>query len=596
MNYRLKEMQFKKSALSATSAVLGVLLATSHPAAAQTAPEAATGRADDRPPAHTARYMAAAANPLAAAAGLEMLRAGGSAADAAVAIQMVLALVEPQSSGLGGGAFALHFDPAAGGLANGGLTTYDGRETAPAAARPDRFLKPDGTPLPFREAVVGGRSIGVPGAVKLMAHMHAKHGKLPWAKLFEPAIKLATDGFAVSPRLFGLLSVETALKTDPVAAAYFYQPDGAPWPVGHILKNPELAATLRLIADQGAAAFYQGPLTAAMVAKARGDATAPSDIVEADFAAYQAIERPPVCAPYRVYTVCGMGPPSSGGVAVRQILGVLETVDMAALKPGSAEAVHWLAEAGRLAFADRGRYLADPAFVNVPVKGLIDAGYIRSRAALASAEKSMGSAQPGDPPWREGRLFAPQPDQAEYGTSHMAIVDADGRAVSITTTIEDAFGSRRMVNGFLLNNQLTDFSFKPEDGGMPVANRVEAGKRPRSSMSPTIVFDQNGKLYAVVGSPGGSAIINYVAKTLVAILDWGLDPQVAVALPNVGSRNGPTELEAGTPAVDLGPALTAKGHTVKPLELTSGTQAIVVKADGLWGGADPRREGVALGD
>ena len=558
---------------------------------APSAPEAATGRAADRPPVHAKRHMVAAANPLATEAGLAMLRAGGTAADAVIATQMALTLVEPQSSGVGGGAFALHFDPAA-----GGLTTYDGRETAPAAAKPDRFLKPDGAPLSFREAVVGGRSVGAPGAVKLMAHLHAKHGRLPWRKLFEPAIKLAEEGFPVSPRLHGLLALETALKTDPAAAAYFYQPDGKPWPVGHVLKNPELAETLRAVAEQGDKAFYQGAVAAALVEKVTKDPVAPGDLTLADLAAYQVAERPAVCAPYRAYTICGMGPPSSGAVAVRQILGVLEMADPAGLKPDSAAAVHWLSEAGRLAFADRGRYLADPAFVNVPVKGLIDAGYVKSRAALVNPVKSMGAAKPGEPPWREGRAHAPQADQVEFGTSHVSVVDGEGRAISMTTTIEDAFGARRMVGGFLLNNQLTDFSFKPEEGGQAVANRVEAGKRPRSSMAPTIVFDKDGKLYAVVGSPGGSAIINYVAKTLTALLDWGLDPQAAVAYPNFGSRNGPTELEAGTSVAALAPALEAMGHTVKVLELTSGTQAIVVKSDGLWGGADPRREGVALGD
>jgi gamma-glutamyltranspeptidase / glutathione hydrolase len=555
-------------------------------------PEAATGRAADRPPAHARRHMIATANPLATAAGLEMLRAGGTATDAAIAAQLVLTLVEPQSSGLGGGAFLVHFDPAVG----GGLTTYDGRETAPAAAKPDRFMKADGSAMTFKEAVVGGRSVGTPGTVKLSAHAHAKHGRLPWAELFKPAIKSAEEGFPVSPRLHGLLAGEAALKSDPAAAAYFYQPDGTPWPVGHILKNPDLAATLKSIAAQGEQAFYAGPTAAALVAKVTSDRVNPGDLTLADLAAYQIIERPPVCAAYRAYQICGMGPPSSGAVAVGQILGVLEPLDMAAVKPFSAESVHWFAEAGRLAFADRGRYLADPAFVNVPLSGLLDKGYIKSRAALLSPDKSVGVAKPGEPPQRHGRLYAPQAEQAEYGTSHISVIDGEGRAVSMTTTIEDGFGARRMVGGFLLNNELTDFSFKPEDGGLPVANRVEPGKRPRSSMAPTIVFDPSGKLYAVIGSPGGSSIINYVAKTLVALLDWGMDPQAAASYPNMGSRNGPTEVEAGTPLAGLVSALEAKGHTVKALDLTSGTQAIVVKADGLWGGADPRREGVALGD
>lgn len=561
-------------------------------AAANRAPEAATGRAAIRPPVHAARHMVAAAHPLAAQAGLDMLRAGGTAADAAIAIQLVLTLVEPQSSGLGGGAFLLHYDPAAA----DGVTTYDGRETAPAAARPDRFLSADGAPLGFMKAVVGGRSVGAPGTVRLLAHVHRQHGKLPWAALFEPAIRLATDGFPVGPRLHGLLARETALRNDPVAAAYFYQPDGAPWPVGHILKNPQLAATLRALAADGEAAFYHGALPAAIAAKVADHPANPGDLTAADIAAYQVIERPPVCGSYRVYRICGMGPPSSGGVAVLQMLGVLEGRDMAALPPVSADAVHWFSEAGRLAFADRGQYLADPAFVNVPVKGLLDRGYLRDRAALLSSERSIGTAAPGEPPWRDGARHGPQGEQAEYGTSHISVVDGAGRAVSMTATIEDAFGARLMIGGFLLNNELTDFSFKPESDGRPVANRVEPGKRPRSSMAPTLVFGPDGKLLAAVGSPGGSAIINYVAKTLVALLDWRMDPQQAAAFSNMGSRNGPTELEAGGGLEALAPQLAARGHGVKAMDMTSSVQAIVVRPDGLWGGADPRREGVALGD
>ncbi|HEY0833010.1 MAG TPA: gamma-glutamyltransferase [Azospirillum sp.] len=553
------------------------------------APEAATGRTR-----HTlgtaVRHMVAAANPLAAEAGREILRAGGSAVDAAIAVQLVLALVEPQSSGLGGGAFLVHHA-----AAERRVTTFDGRETAPASARPDRFLGADGKPMPFAAAVVGGRSVGVPGTVRLLEAAHRRHGALPWSRLFERAIALAETGFAVSPRLNGLLGKDAHLKKTPAAAALYYQPDGTPKPVGTILKNPELAATLRALAERGADAFYDGPIAADIVRTVRTHPTNPGDLTEADLREYRVKERPALCGSYRVYTLCGMGPPSSGAVAVQQILGVLETRDMAALRARMPDAVHWFAEAGRLAFADRGLYLADPDFVPVPVKGLTDSGYIRGRAALVDPARSMGTARPGDPPHKETRAWG-QAEAVENGTSHIAVVDAAGNAVSMTTTIEDQFGSRQMVRGFLLNNELTDFAFVPQENGKPVANRVEPGKRPRSSMAPTLVFDGDGKLYAVVGSPGGSAIINYVAKVLVAILDWGLDPQTAVDLPNFGSRNGPTELEAGTEAETWAADLKARGHAVVLMDMTSGAQAIVVTPHGLLGGADSRREGVAVGD
>ena len=561
---------------------------TTAPVAPDKAPEAATGRSTHVLGTAT-RYMAAAANPLAADAGREILRAGGNAVDASIAIQLVLGLVEPQSSGIGGGAFFVFYD-----AKSRTLSTYDGRETAPAAARPERFMGADGKPMAFYDAVVGGRSVGVPGTVRLLETVHQKHGKLPWPRLFERAVALASDGFTVSPRLNGLLGQEKHLAKDPAAAAYFYQADGTPKPVGVVLKNPDYATTLKAIAEKGSAAFYEGPVAADIVKTVTGHGTNPGDMTEADLKAYQVKERPPVCGTYRVYTVCGMGPPSSGAVAVQQILGALEPVDMAALKAAPADAVHRFAEAGRLAFADRAQYLGDPDFMKVPVKGLIDPGYIQSRAKLIDPAKSMGKAAPGDPPFREGALMGAS-DGIENGTSHIAVVDADGNAVSMTTTIEDQFGARLMTRGFLLNNELTDFALNPMENGQPVANRVEPGKRPRSSMAPTVVF-KDGQLHAVVGSPGGSAIINYVAKTLVAMLDWGMDPQEAVDLPNFGSRNGPTELEKGTEAEGWVSALEAKGHTVRVMEMTSGTQAILVTPTGLAGGADSRREGVAAGD
>lgn len=572
--------------LSLPSALLAAQIAVAQPQAP--APEAATGRAA-RTLGTAQRFMAAAANPLAVTAGRDILRAGGSATDAAIAIQLVLNLVEPQSSGIGGGAFFVHWDEA-----GRKVTTLDGRETAPAAARPDRFMK-DGKPMPFREAVVGGRSVGVPGTLKLLEEAHRRWGKLPWPDVVAPALTLAEEGFAISPRLNGLLVGEKDLAKNALAAAYFYEPDGKPKAVGTLLKNPAFATTLRAVASQGSEAFYKGAIAEDIVATVAGHPTNPGDITLADLAGYKVEEREAVCGAYRVWRLCGMGPPSSGAVALQQMLGVLEGQDLRRMGPG-AEAAHWFSEAGRLAFADRALYLADPAFISVPVSGLIDRDYIRSRAGLVSPGRSMGRAKPGDPPNKRAQLLAPS-DGIENGTSHISVVDADGNAVAMTTTIEDGFGSRLMTKGgFLLNNELTDFNFAPEEDGKPVANRVEPGKRPRSSMAPTLVFDAFGRLYAVVGSPGGSQIIGYVGKTLVALLDWKMDPQQAVDFGNFGSRNGPTELEKGTEAEAWKAALEAKGHEVRLLEMTSGTQAIVKTPEGFLGGADGRREGVAIGD
>ena len=552
------------------------------------APEAPTGRIA-KSAATAAKEMVAAANPLAARAGLDILAAGGSAVDAAITVQLVLNLVEPQSSGIGGGAFLLHWDEA-----GQSLTTLDGREKAPAAARPDRFLGEDGKPMTFYDAVVGGRSVGVPGTVRLLEDAHRRWGKLPWKDVFAPAIRLAEEGFAISPRLGGLLGQETHLKSNPVALAYFYEPDGSPKAVGTVLKNPALAATFRVLAERGSDAFYTGPVAADIVDSVTGHPTNPGDMTLRDLETYAVEERAPVCGSYRGHRVCGMGPPSSGGIAVQQILSILETKPMQALGLGP-EAAHWISEAGRLAFADRALYVADPAFVNVPVRGLIDPDYLKGRASLAQPDRSMGKVKAGEPPFRKTFLYAPS-EGVEFGTSHISIVDRAGNAVSMTTTIEDGFGARIMTkSGFLLNNELTDFSFVPVDDGKPVANRVEPGKRPRSSMAPTMVFGPSGELHAVLGSPGGSLIISYVAKTLVGILDWKLDPQVAVDLPNFGSRNGPTELEAGTEAEGWKKDLEMRGHEVRVIEQTSGIQAILVGSDGLVGGADSRREGVAIG-
>lgn len=582
-----KQIPFRRLAFALLVAAM-----SAGPAGAQAlapAPEAGTGRTA-KTHGTAQRFMVAAANPLAASAGRDILRAGGSATDAAIAIQLVLNLVEPQSSGIGGGAFLLHWDEA-----GKRLITLDGRETAPSAARPDRFIGPDGKPMRFVDAVVGGRSVGVPGTLKLLEEAHRRWGRLPWAQVLAPAIKLSEDGFAISPRLNGLLSGEKNLAKDARAAAYFYESDGKAKAVGTTLRNPAFAATLRAIAEKGAQPFYAGEIARDIVATVTGHATNPGDITLEDLAAYKIEEREPVCGAYRVWRICGMGPPSSGAVAVQQMLGILETRDLARLGPG-AEAAHWFSEAGRLAFADRNLYLADPAFIGIPLTGLIDRDYIRSRAGLVSPERSMGRAKAGEPPNKRAQLLAPS-EGIENGTSHISVVDADGNAVSMTTTIEDGFGARLMTaGGFLLNNELTDFSFLPEEDGKPVANRIEPGKRPRSSMAPTLVFDAFGRLYAVVGSPGGSQIIGFVAKTLVALLDWKMDPQAAVDLGNFGSRNGPTELEKGTEAESWKAALEAKGHEVRLLEMTSGIQAIVKTPEGFVGGADGRREGVAIGD
>ena len=521
----------------------------------------AFGFALAREPVAAREFMVSAAHPLAARAGYDILARGGSAVDAAIAVQLVLGLVEPESSGIGGGAFLLHWSER-----EKKLRSYDGRETAPAAARADRFLAADGKPMPFMRAVVGGRSVGVPGVFRMLELAHQRHGRLPWAELFRPAIELAEKGFPLSPRLHALIEQETALREDPAARAIYYGKS-----VGEPIVNREYGATLRTVAAQGASAFYEGPIAAdiASAVRARG-----GDLSAADFAAYQAREREPLCGPYRVWRICSMGPPSSGGVAVLQILGMLERTPFAKAPPQSAQALHYFAEAGRLAYADRARYLGDPDRVTVPVERLLSPAYIAGRARLIG-EKSMKRALPGD---------------MEHGTSHFSIVEKNGDAVAMTTTIEAGFGSRVMVRGFLLNNELTDFDFTP--GG---PNEVGPGKRPRSSMSPTMVFDRDGRLQLVVGSPGGSLIINYVARTLVAVLDWKLDLQAAIEAPNYGSRNGPTEIERGSPYEALIPELKARGHDVRVMEMESGLHGIERTPAGWRGGADPRREGIALG-
>jgi gamma-glutamyltranspeptidase/glutathione hydrolase len=544
----------------------------------------------ERQAVRTQKYMVVAANPIAAQVGSDILQRGGNAIDAAIAVQLVLGLVEPNASGIGGGSFLVYYD-----AKSKQIRTYDGRETAPTAAKPDRFLDKEGKPLPFYDAVVGGKSVGVPGTLRMLEMAHKAHGKLSWRYLFQPAIRLARRGFPIGPRLHLLLSQEKYLPRQAAARNYFYRSDGTAKLVGAILVNRPYARVLQKIAVLGPDAFYRGQIAQDIVATVQ-KAAVPGDLTTKDLADYRAVERSPVCGVYRLYQVCSMGPPSSGGLTVLQILGMLESFPLDNLKPGSTAAVHLFAEAGRLAYADRGLYMADADFVPVPINELIDREYLKSRAELIDRQRAMKEAQPGKLPLTSSFLWG-QDNALEFpSTSHISIVDRYGNAVAMTTSIEDNFGSRLMVRGFLLNNQLTDFSFSPTTpDGKAIANRVEPKKRPRSSMSPTLVFDRHGKLVMVVGSAGGSRIINYVAKALIAVLDWKLDAQQALSLPNFGNRNASTELEAETSVAALKPSLEALGHAVQVVEQASGSQAIVITDKGLIGGTDPRRDGVVRG-
>jgi len=581
--------------LAAVAFALAPLVASAAPVDPGIQPEAATGRSE-RNAVYAARDMVAAANPLATEAGLEILRAGGDAVDAAVGVQLVLGLVEPQSSGIGGGAFLLVWS-----AKERRLRSYDGRETAPATARPNRFLDAAGRPLRFREAMASGLSVGVPGALRMLELAHRNHGRLPWRTLFAPAVRIAEQGFPMSGRLHKLLERDRDLRDDPDARRLYYGADGHALPVGTVIKNLEYARTLREIAARGAGALYTGDIAAAIVRAVRTHRR-PGDLSAGDLANYRPLERTPVCGEYRDRRVCGVGPPSAGGITVLQILGILERVGFERARPDSAEAVHLFSEAARLAYADRARYVADPGFVPVPVEGMLAASYLAKRARLVGPE-SMGSAQAGLP---EGAPAAAKvPDAERHGTSHFSIVDADGDAVGMTSSIEFAFGSHIMVRGFLLNNQLTDFAFVPAADGRPATNRVEAGKRPRSGMAPTMVFGPDGKLQMILGSPGGKAIALYVAKTLVGVIDWKMDIQEAISLPNLGSTNGPTLVERGTSYENLADALIKRGHVVEFTPLTSGVHGIEripagtdprLLSGGWRGGADPRREGVARGD
>lgn len=539
-------------------------------------------------PVRAKHAMVAAANPMAARAGVEILKRGGSAMDAAVAVQMVLNVVEPQSSGIGGGAFLLYWD------ADGKeLQTFDGRETAPMAADETLFA-PGGKIMKWRAAASGGRAAGAPGLLAALEMAHKKYGKLPWRGLFLPAIKIAEDGFAVSPRLSKSIAGEAekgGLGKYPAAKKYFFTAAGAPLPPGAILKNPELAQTFRQIAEHGAAAFYRGQIAEDIAAAVHNAADNPGLLAAADLHNYRAKMRPPVCAPYRKYKICGMGPPTSGGVAVLQILKILEIFDLAAAPPLSPRTAHLFTQAARLAYADRAVHLADSDFHPAPLAELLDAEYLKSRAALIDPARDMGEAKQGLPQKTTAAGFSPDLPS----TTHFSIVDKNGNALSMTSSIEKAFGCGLMVRGFLLNNQLTDFSFaaKNEDGAA-AANRVQGGKRPRSSMAPTIVF-LDGAPFLVVGSPGGSRIINYTARAVAAVLDWNMDIQSALELPHYANRNGATDLEENTAAEKLKEPLEALGHQVNIRPLDSGLHGIRIVNGELEGGADPRREGIAAG-
>jgi gamma-glutamyltranspeptidase/glutathione hydrolase len=533
----------------------------------------------------TKSSMVVAPNPAAVEAGVEILRRGGTAIDAAVAVQMALGVVEPQASGIGGGGFLLHYE-----ASTRTITVYDGRETAPAGATPGLFLDRDDKPLPFREAVASGLSVGVPGAVRLLELAQREHGKLAWHELFDPAIALARDGFAMPPRLAAAIA---PMADESAARAVYFNADGSPKKAGEKIVNPALADTMALIATQGADVLYEGPIAREMVARVRGHRR-PGTLSLADLAEYRPIKREAVCGPYRVWTICGMGPPSSGGVAVLQVLEMLQPFELSRDAPDSTRALHLIAEASRLAFADRDRYIADPAYVSVPLAGLLSPEYIAQRRKLISVDHSMGPATAGNPPGAQALVDGV--GKIEQGTSNISIVDRWGNAVEFTTTVESAFGAQMMVRGFVLNNELTDFSFRPEIEGIPVANRVEPGKRPRSSMSPTFVLDRDRSLYVGVGSAGGARIIGDTLHALIGVLDWNLSMQAAIDLPRIANLNGPTELEDRPPLNAQAERLRAMGHEVVVRRHDGGLTGFR-RVDGRWeGGADRRRDGTAKGE
>lgn len=535
-------------------------------------------------------WMVTAANPLATQAGADVLARGGNAVDAMVAVQLMLGLVEPQSSGIGGGAFLVYFD-----AKDKQLKTYDGRETAPLDATPRLFQDENGQPLKFYDAVVGGRSVGTPGTVQLLWDTHQKYGKLEWASLIKPIAQLAEKGFTVSPRLATLIeNDQERLSRFATTKAYFFNTDGSPKAAGTLLKNPDYATTLEAISKNGAKAFYQGEISADIISTVQTAKGNPGVLAQKDFDAYSIKQREPVCSAYESYQVCGMGPPSSGALTVGQILAMTEQFDLKSWGPNDAKSWQVLADASRLAFADRGMYMADQDYVPMPTQGLVNTDYLQERAQLITAGKALESAPSGTPPWDHAIQRSQDISIELPSTSHFNIVDSDGNVVSMTTTIENAFGSRLMVRGFLLNNELTDFSFKTHNDGKPIANRLEPGKRPRSSMAPTIIM-QDDKPYMAIGSPGGSRIIGYVAQAIIAHTQWDMDIQQAINQPHFLNRFGTLDLEKGTSAENFKSELEKMGFEVNVRDLNSGLHAIRITKDGLEGAADPRREGAAIG-
>lgn len=538
-------------------------------------------------PVFAKNWMVSVANPHAAAAGARVLSEGGTAADAMVAVQAVLGLVEPQSSGIGGGAFLVWYDSK-----SGEITTLDGRETAPLAATPRLFQNENGERLKFWDAVVGGRSVGVPGTPALMEAAHKKWGQNSWNSLFSEAIDLADNGFAVSPRLAALVARDAErLGRFSDTADYFF-PNEQPLVEGHLLTNPAYADLMRRMAKDGAEVIYSGDIARAIIDTVRGAEKNPGVLSLTDLQIYKVKERPAVCAPFRGYQVCGMGPPSSGALTVGQILGLLNQ-----FPPGSSndpQTLRLIGDASRLAFADRGRYMADSDFVPMPTKGLLAQDYLSERAKLLNGPDALTEAVPGNPEYSHASLWADDVSLELPSTSHISIVDRFGNALSMTTTIENSFGSRLMAHGFLLNNELTDFSFSSHRNGVPIANRVEPGKRPRSSMSPTIIL-KDGRPTLVIGSPGGSRIIGYVAEAIVAHIDWGMNVQAAVSIPHAINRFGTYDLEKGTSLEAMVAPLEELGYKVNLRSLNSGLHAISIGENGLFGGADPRREGIAIG-
>ncbi|WP_318496267.1 gamma-glutamyltransferase [Photobacterium leiognathi] len=534
-------------------------------------------------------WMIATANKYASEAGTDVLSKGGSAVDAMITAQLVLGLVEPQSSGIGGGGFLVYWDND-----NNQMTTFDGRETAPFAATPRLFQDNQGKPLKFYDAVVGGRSVGTPGTIKLLWRSHEQYGKLAWKSLFLPAIKLAKDGFIVSPRLAAMIEQDAQhLSRFPATKAYFFDNDGNPIKAGTKLTNPAYANTLLQIADYGPKAFYQGDIARDIVATVQQAEGNPGVLNTMDLASYSVKQREPICAPYRQYKVCGMGPPSSGALTLGQILAMLNHYPLDKLGADNVESWRLIGDASRLAFADRSRYMADSDYVPMPTRGLLDPAYLAQRAALLQGKQALTKVEPGSPPWNHAQKQTSNEALELPSTTHLSIVDEEGNVVSLTSTIENSFGSRLMVRGFLLNNELTDFSFRSQIDGVPVANRIEPGKRPRSSMTPTIVMKDNQPVLTI-GSPGGSQIIGYVAKTLVAYLDWGMDLQQAINLPNMNNRFGTFELEQDTAATAWAPKLEKLGYKTQIKDLNSGIQAISIAPELLTGAADPRREGKVI--